>query len=236
MKFRTRFIALLFSLHATCSHAQEVPHTYQPANFPADQSRIIRKLSFPPADEDVFVQVFCESFLSRYGTLQRSFCASEYANADAFIATIVPRIDRSRLEPARVDGNRVSVWFQYTVQFERRSGVETIKLFPHHFVGVSGTGEGYIGPQRYRVSKKSPCRSFYDFWVTMTIPAEGGPPLEVGVEKMDGDDACESIVREIAADSDFIPGVYNGMPIPASYRERVWKVLPSRNGFGPVYR
>jgi hypothetical protein len=223
MKFLVLLTVLLLGMQARV-HAQEAAHTYQPANFPADPSRIIRRINFPNSDEDVFVWVFCDASLDRYGNLDDSFCVSEYPDSRPFVRAVMARIDSSRLEPARVDGVTKPVHFQYTVQFERREGVETIKLFPHHFVGVNGSGEGYVGPQRYRGSHKLPCESIYDFWFTMTIPIEGGPPTDITLENAGANDACSSVVRAIVEDSDFIPGFYQGAPVAASFREHRVKI------------
>ncbi len=228
MKIRVLLSALFFCVQATCCYAQEPAHTYQPANFPADTSRIIRRINFPESEQDVLVRIFCESHLTGQGNLEGSFCASEFPDAERYILAVTARIDRGRLEPARIDGARVPVWFQYTVQFEKRDGIETIKLFPHHFVGIEGSGEGYSGPQRYRASKKPPCRAWYDLWFIVAVPAEGGRPSEIVLQNPDDDDnACADIMRGLVEDGDFIPAFLDGVAVAAPYRERWWKVLPS---------
>jgi hypothetical protein len=227
MKFHVLLAALLFSVHSAVV-AQETAHTYQPAGFPADSSRIIRRIKFPASDQEVFVRVFCESHLTKYGELEGSFCASEYPDADPYIIATTRRIDRSRLEPARVDGTRVPVWFQYTVQFERKGESETIKLFPHHFVGLEGSsGEGYSGPQRYREPRVLPCLAWYDVWVTVLVPAEGGKPIEVAFADADEGGACNEKIQETVSGSDYIPAFQDGVAISAPYREHWWKVLPT---------
>jgi hypothetical protein len=228
MKFRIVVVAVLLGIPLS-AYTQEPLHTYQPANFPADQSAIIRRIRFPRSEEDVFVRVFCDSPLDRHGRLEQNYCTSDYPKPDSYLFA-VKRMSSSRLEPARVDGAKVRVWFQYTVQFERRDGIETIKLFPHHFVGVEGSGEEYSAPQRYRSPNQRWCQSFFDIETTLTIPAAGGKPTEIGIKQLSGDDTCVGFTLAIVEDSDFIPGIYQGVPIPASHRERWWRDLTTLKG------
>jgi hypothetical protein len=224
MNARIFIATALFGLHAACAHAQEPVHTYQPANFPADQARVVRLIDFPRTDQDVLVRVYCEGYLSKYGNLERSsICLSGDPAAEPYALAVGVRISRARLEPARVDGRRVPIWFQYTVQFEKRGDVETIKLFPHHFLGVEDSGEGYTGPQRYRDSKHAFCQSYEDFWFIMNIPAEGGAPTDVVLENPTGDTLCADKMQTLVEDTDYIPAFRDGIAVAAPYRERWWR-------------
>src|SRR5688500_10189524 len=130
------------------------------------------------------VRVFCDVGLTRTGDFERSFCWSNYEDGDLFSLAVQKNIDRISIDPAQVNGRNVAIWFQYTVQFEKRDEMEKISLFPHQFVGIDGAGDRYIGPQRYDNPRipQGPltlCSGPFRMWYALTVPVEGGKPLNV---------------------------------------------------------
>jgi hypothetical protein len=135
----------------------------------------------------------------------------------------VRNIDKSRIEPAQVNGENVPIWFQYTVQFEKRAGSETITLFPHQFYGIEGSGDGYTGPQRYYNPPVLWCRFTFGLWFKMMIPAEGGMPTNVSPVNPDASGTCETRTRSMVEKGLYIPAFLNGVAVEAPYLELWWR-------------
>ena len=225
-------LAVLSAIPFIHGLAQEPANTYEPVNFPADQSSITDRIAFPKYAGDILVRVFCDVGVTSSGDFENSVCWSGHEEKVAFTQADEKNIDITQLSPARVDGSEVDVYFQYTVQFEKRGDVETIKLFPHQFVGVDGPGDDYIGPQRYRNSMATGtflgrCDGSYLIWYGMIIPAEGGKPVDVRALNESRNVNCVRHTRQLAEGGIYIPAFLRGVPITAPYREawadRAWR-------------
>jgi hypothetical protein len=219
------FVAGAAILHGTVFAAEEVASPrFQPAGFPPDQSELMQRIAFPAISEDVFIRVYCDGRVDRQGDLFRIFCWSEHPQAEPFLSSLYSRTDTVRMLPAMVDGEAEAVHFQYTVQFEKKAGLESIKLFPHQFVGVAGSGENYVAPQRYN-QNGSPdgtltrCYDRYDIWYTMIIGADGGRPQQVAPVGNKHDRNCRSYYASETKLGRYIPAHLNGVPVEAPYRE-----------------
>lgn len=210
-------------LQATFCSADAFCQTFQPARFPDDQTALTGKIKFPEFNQDLQVHVLCETNMYRSGEFGRSYCFSTHADGAAFVAAVTSGIGNPNLEPARVDGRTVAVWFQYTVHFQKNAGIETIELFPFHFSGNRNPGPGYTGPQRYHAPRLSGCRVPHRMWFSMTIPAEGGSPTDITLLNPEDGTFCEERTRAIVEGGLYIPAFLNGVPVSAPYRELWWR-------------
>jgi hypothetical protein len=165
------------------------------------------------------VRVFCQSYVLPSGRISDSYCLSAQPDDLPFRDAIIRRIVGTDIEPASIDGTSVPVWFQYTVQFQKIAGVETIELFPHHFYKVEGSGDGYISAQRYSAPETLWCNSRFEYWFAMRVPAEGGKPADVRPLNAETDNACLRRMRAIVEEGQYIPAFLDGAPISAPYSE-----------------
>ncbi|MES2625381.1 MAG: hypothetical protein V4628_08890 [Pseudomonadota bacterium] len=226
------FLTFFTSLCAANGIAQEAVTRYEPANFPAIQSTIIDRINFPDHTGDVSVRVFCDVQVSASGDFGHSICRSDHEEKVLFTQAVEKNIDITQITPARVDGKNVSVYFQYTVQFEKWDNIESITLFPHQFAGIEGPGNDYTGPQRYhdRVAARgilTKCTGGFLIWYGIVVPAEGGKPTSVKVLNETDSGNCESHSRQIVEGGMYIPAFLRGVPTAAPYIE-IWSDRPWR--------
>ena len=233
MKIRKHLPCLLpVVFYAGGSFAQQPGNSYEPASFPADQATIISRIEFPDYSGDVAVRVFCDVAVTKSGNFDESICWSDHEYGVRFTKAVERNIDGIQLSPARVNGNEVDIWFQYTVQFEKHGDAETITFFPHQFVGVQGLGDGYSGPQLYTTSVQTPgllleCAGSFFITFGMIIPAAGGEPSKVQALNKSGNANCRRHAQEAAEKGLYIPAFLNGVPIEAGYKQ-IWADQPWR--------
>jgi hypothetical protein len=217
---------LLVFLYPACGLAQETVNSYEPFNFPADQSSIVSRIEFPDYSKEVTLRVFCDVAVTKSGEFERSICWSDHEDGVRFVKAVEKNIDGTQLVPARVNGDAVDIWFQYTVQFEKRDDVENITLFPHQFVGITGPGTGYSSPQLYNTSIQTPglrleCNGSYFIWYAILVPAEGGTPTKVQALNKSGSANCRRHSQAVAEKGLYIPAFLDGTPVEAGYKQ-IW--------------
>jgi hypothetical protein len=224
MKLRIMMFLLLAKFSMLARAEESTQHKYEPAGFIDGGRNIIEQMRFPKATDasnaDVEVLILCEADVLYTGAITRIYCWSDTDNTDVYHLAIARAVKYQKIRPARVDGKRRGVLLQHSVLFTRKAGIETIKMFPHQFVGVEGADGNYSGPQRYENKSPGPrCWMRKPLWYSMLISKEGGKPTEITHTAGDNLDSCKEKLVHSISNGLYVPAFLNGEPVAARYQE-----------------
>lgn len=214
---------------------------FQPADFGKYKARFVESIKFPAGSEEVDLSIQCGAKVSDSGVVGQTNCAGARLRGaglpdsdqqsvsldQPFIEAITMkrRHLRIRIEPARAKRLKKSVWFQYTVRFERDAQGSRISVFPNHGHAAAQLGLNYTSPQRYENARGNLwrwCKQVFDGRVSglikqdgsaedVTIEAEGSPTTR----------CVESIVTDFEK-SKYIPAFADGSAVEIRLMQTYW--------------
>jgi hypothetical protein len=203
---------------------EEVPE-FSPATFPENEQALVHKLRFPDVQGEVNVTIKCDSHIDMSGRFgDWTFCFPGGTRFLGYQKAVFGAVPKARMIPAQVRGRAVSVWFQYSVNFQRSAAGESIRVFPNQLLDTQEYGLDYIGPQRHEPNEYDyNCPSAQGIWVSMTVD-EHGIPGELAA--LDGRESeCTTSALHWAGVGRYIPAFSNSRPVKA--RAHVMFFTPS---------
>lgn len=194
------------------------PDSFVPASLSDDSLSLQNLIRFPDIRGDVAFLLSCEAVLSQKGYMGRNRCYADRRefSSDPFMKAVKKAARDARLNPARVNGRRVKVLFQYSVLFDKKDGNEEITVYPSHLL-ESRLTPGYSGPQRYKSPRRwKGCHLDIRAWVSMKVD-EHGLPSDVQFVAGDAPRHCEEMILRVAESQKFIPAMQDGKPVAANH-------------------
>lgn len=239
-----KLAVLIFAAPLAASHAQSLPEgiplpadaeplpgpVMTPAGFNDGGRSLQNRILFPKVRNDVSVSVVCGARLDSNGDIADNYCWNMTDEQMGFVNAVNRVADQVRLTPAAVDGVNRSVWFQYSVEFEKSGDDERIGVYPNWGFNRELYGMDYIGPQLYQAARRSmDCNVSQSFVVSMKIDADGSihqPQVING----DPTQECRQKFENFVPDARYIPAHYEGQPVPALYVDFWFKTFPKWTG------
>jgi hypothetical protein len=211
--------ALLLACVLDGARAEE--HPSRPAAFGDAAWRFIERLALPADLAFETAAVRCAGSLQTDGRFETVLCyepGDDPEREAALGAAVTRTVQRLRLQPARLEGRRVPVWFRFTVALSRTDEGDRVTLFPHHGLSLDALGPVYVGAQRVLDAAPPRCLSRPGAnAVALTARVDGsGRAHDVAT---DPDDDCGRDVAAAVASSRFLPARKDGKPVEGLYDE-----------------
>lgn len=235
---------LLLAAPLTLTHAQSTPEeipeltdappmpgpVLTPAQFNDGGRSLQNRIIFPKVSKDVAVSVLCGARLAENGDIEDNYCWNMTDQQTGFVKAINRVTDQVRLTPASADGVNCSVWFQYSVEFEKTGEEERIGVFPNWGFNRELYGLDYIGPQLYQAARRSMnCNINQSFMVSMKIDSDGSIH-EPEVINGDPTRECRQRFENFVPYAKYIPAHFKDQPVPAVYVDFWFPSFPKWTG------
>lgn len=214
-------IVLLGSSVSILAYGFEV----SPANFGTFTADFVEKLSFPKIDDGSPLTVKCAARISARGKFDSIVCFDDPGfkgerrisrSAGAAIAKIARN---SRIFPARVDGRRVQVWYNFSVLYRHQGGEETIQIIDNHLRNQADYGTNYIAAQRYNARTRV-CSGLRSAVIIRAAISESGEVANVSPLQENPSEAnCTRKIIQAMEGSAYIPAYYEGDAVASTYIE-----------------
>ena len=128
--------------------ARENPTAMSPAHFTDDPKSLQNWIRFPSNRQDEIVDVFCEARLSSRGTFRNAYCKATKRDLYGYELASAMATRTARIAPAILDGEPRQIWFQYRVEFEKKAGRESLRVYANQARQITTYGPDYTSPQR----------------------------------------------------------------------------------------
>ena len=224
--------ALSGVLFPTAAPAQVAdPGSVTAAHLTADPQSLQNVLRVPKSDGDLLVRLNCDAWVTPRGSILQTVCFAPDNRYSRYEYAVGLASRYARIEPARVNGRGIAVWFQYRVEFERQGGVAAVRVFPNQGQQISTYGPDYVAPQRIRDPKiayfSNQCDRRETVWAQATI-SEQGTAQTVSVADGKAGPACRALLIAGIQRSRFVPAQVAGRPVRALYQEAFFFLEGSR--------
>ncbi len=217
-------LSVATALITLTSTAQSVAEDFLPAEFGKAKNEFETAIKIEDLIISEEIIIKCASRVRQRGQLIVISCyRDEHTNALALeLENRIKEAARGlRISPAAVNGDRVQIWYNFTVVFTPTPDGNLIEVIGNHLFNEAVLGRDYIAAQRfdYPVFRKSGC----------TMPSSGifvvvsvdsvGRITDIGTTD-DGThaDCADRSMRNIL-DGKFIPAHKDGMPVESVYVE-----------------
>ena len=200
--------------------------THTPASFGSYKEDFLSKIDFPDINEGNPLTIKCAGRITDRGKFDTIICLDDAnfdgdkeisRNTGSEIAKVTESI---RVNPARVDGRRVEVWYNFSVVFQVVNGAQQVDLVDNHFRNSDSYGEEYIAAQRYNGDLSSCISSLRGAVFMQASISEGGEVQSVtpmGNNSSGG--GCTDRLMEDMQQSTYIPAFFDGNPVASTYVE-----------------
>jgi hypothetical protein len=193
---------------------------YTPARISEGNQSIEAWLRLPAKLEKRSYVVKCSAVISKFGRTRRFFCYSPDATVPQKVVSAVTDAGwKATWVPATRDGWRVSVWMVLSARIMITDGAPLVLIVPNDGADAARYGQSYSAPQRFNEftwSDEFTHRSPRVVWVwERLVIDEHGALKDFVLGNYSG--APEPIVEEIrrsVSRMTFIPGFYQGKPVP----------------------
>lgn len=219
-------LTVILSLAIPQVHAGEA----RPANFNDGGRSLQNLIRFPNVREDVSVSVLCGARLDQNGDILNNYCWNVTDSRMGFINAINRVAEQAMLTPATVDGASRSVWFQYSVEFNKIGDEQRIDVYPNWGFNRELYGFDYIMPQLYEAPLRSMnCNINQNFMVSMKIDSDGSvhDPQVINGEPTN---ECRGRFESFVPVARFIPAHFQDQPVPALYVDFWFASVPKWTG------
>lgn len=215
---------LLYGWQASATVVMRTPIT-TPAGLIEGPKSIESLLRIPDGLELGRYEIFCEVWVLRQGRANRFICYYDKGSPELLRA--VTRAGRkAKFVPATRDGKPADVYMLLMVRIDITRQGPLVLVLPNNGIEHKRYGLFYIAPQRYNEFTWSGATRKYQpgvvvMWHKMHID-EHGKVIDFSVENVS--DAPQSLVKRIEEQvrrMEFIPGYFEGNPVPMLYAEPV---------------
>lgn len=223
MIFKSSLIAFLLSALGIQNAIAEST----PATFDHPEASLAKLIKFPELRGDAKSRLRCASQVSRVGKMTNTGCYQNTAGDEVYISAIVKAARKARLNPARHNGEKFSVYVQFQVEFSKVGEEETIRIFnnPGLLENVEAYGEDHIAAQRGLAvdafTKVCPRHTRYLVWAKAHV-AEDGRHDSYSILPGEGAPItakCRDGILTTLRDSIFTPAMADGVAVPSSFIE-----------------
>ena len=209
---RTLIKSILVFL-VTCGYVSDcLSLEYSPAKFGKYETVYLDRLSFPDGFESGVVLIRCAADVSKWGGFKTNFCYHDDKSNIPFVRMVQNALVLGKVEPAKVGGKKVGVWFQYSVRFEKKGNIDEISIHPHHFWNESELGRDYISPQSYGSYRYwKGCRRSLNIVSEAEVSVDGKavPKTIIGENNSE---YCKEMVSALISEGSYVPGFYMRQP------------------------
>lgn len=218
------------SAHVAVAEESGPTQNLMPANFNDGGRSLQNLIRFPGVKRDVSVSILCGARLDLNGEILDNYCWDLSTDKMGFINAIHRVAKQARLTPAAVDGTTRPVWFQYSVEFEKRDELEHIAIYPNWGFNREQYGPNYIGPQLYNAPRNAmTCGINRMFTVVMNIDSDAGisdPKILSG----NPNSQCVSQFLNFAAHANYIPAHADVKPVSVQHVDIWFNSVPRWTG------
>lgn len=226
---RHRMLVLLACL-LFCSSPQAAGEAsrFTPANLSEDVRATLEGLDLPLSDGKGPLTIRCATWVLSNGDPNGVVCYPD-AERGSLVLRHSVRITRAlsgkEFSPARVDGEAVWTWFDFSLVIFEADGETRVRALPNHGANVERLGTSdYTAPQRYTFQGWT-CRSRSFSRATSLVAvvrvSEDGDPLEVRFAHPMPNGSCFDRVENALMSSRYIPAHVGDTPVEALYLEFV---------------
>lgn len=195
----------------------------EPAHFGEKRVELLRRLKLPLLEEGEQVIIRCGSVVSSWGRVRSTAC---YETEGAIkksrkIGRALRRaISRSQIFPAKVNGEGMLIWFNFSLVYRRVDGAPQLLLLENHAFKTSELTESYIAAQRYNTGYWSDTCKYSEapIFAHARIAADGSL-LEARIAESKQSELCTDGVLDALRQSKFIPAQVNGKPVASTFME-----------------
>lgn len=213
---------ILLSLIAADAFAQRTP-----ATLGSGEKSLPALIEFPELKGDTSVTLRCAAIVEPKGNMEMNGCYAENPADQLFIQEIVDAADDARMQPALADGKAQTVYFQYRVQFVKKGGEQTVRVYPNPGVqeNIDAYGEEHVAAQRVvgkeKWQEECPKNAAYLVWLKAHVAHNGtmsNPSLTHG-GGLNPTPRCRQAILDTASSSLFFPALADGEAVPSTYVE-----------------
>jgi hypothetical protein len=225
--FRSTVIATMLGCWALPGQADT------PAQLVVGEGSIEELLRVPPSLKPGRYAVHCEAWILRSGRTPQAYCyAMETPVPDDLVDAVTKTTLRARFEPAMRDAEAIEVYAVFMVLVDTTSAEPLILAVPNNGVERKKYGLLYTAPQRM-IQKPSwgipPARYLGrrpDRFVLMQFQIdERGNVSDLSVRNLTHENVRTlRRIEEQAREYRFLPGYYEGRPVPMMYMEPSFSV------------
>lgn len=140
---------LAVGLSATSMAQDGATDRWAHATFVDGDQSIDKLVKFPRHSGDIEVTVSCSGHATAKGRLRNIRCSAADDPDLKFSNAVKRRAPAARLVPATVDGQAEEVDIQFSVVFEKRGDIESIRRNLNNGNNIDRLGSDYVSAQRY---------------------------------------------------------------------------------------
>ena len=209
------------------------------ASFKGGPRAFAETIEFPKVTGDIDVTLLCGAEVSSGGSIDLNTCFTNQKEHGDFETAVVAAMGSDTFDPAVFDGEKVKVWFPYSVQFLSEDEDKTIVVRPNYQLLTNRYGPSYVAPQRVIRQARRPqragdryevyitsCRLRTTLWVRADLDSDGIPRNVSFLS--DTNASCRDEVRDVIEGGDYIPAYHDEQPVAAVHVEAFWRQRPPR--------
>ncbi len=221
MKIVPKILAVCVSVFSFTAFGQELV----PATFGSKAESLIDKLDFPDISEDTPLAVKCAGRITSRGVFDSLLCLNDSnfkgdSSLPREVGAEVSKIAANvRVEPAKVDGKRVKVWYSFTILFENRGGTEHVEIVDNHARNQSEYGVAYQAAQRYEGDVPSCASNLSSAVFVQASVSDSGQVQDVSPMGNAEMNSCTERLIANLQESTYIPAMSDGSPVASTYVE-----------------
>lgn len=215
-------LTLGFLICASSSYGESANNPYTPASFGEGRAEFIEKLRFPDYEDGRAVLVECGSMAHLTGEMLGTICYSngDFAIENRMRKVIIRAAETARISPAIIDGEKASVWFNFSVIYEQNGSAKSIEILENDLYDIESLGPHYTGAQRstrYELHCFNPLAQL-PITVIAAISAQG-EMSNLQISRTPVENPCIIKAEDLMGKSVFIPAFVDGKPVPSTYNE-----------------
>ena len=236
LKGNAAFLFVLFC--SGCSVNNQISDDMMPAQLLSPDQSFLAKIVFPEKSVEGTVIVRASLRVRRNGnpgnltTYSDVSAATHLAHYEQAIFDAYQTSGRSRIRrfsrglkfsPAVYRGRPRSIWFNLSIVFTKNGDSESINVYPNLLFDSDKYGTAYTDPQRITDSPfPGACRgNKKGVWVAAEVDSAGNP-RNARILNDQGSNKCQSRLKEIMLESEFIPARHEQQFVDATYVEPWW--------------
>lgn len=198
-----------------------------PANFLDGERSFDTLIEFPELRGDATVTISCLGLIGGNGKIDEHGCYQLNAGDQVFVRQIYDVIKKVRFQPAMLDGRKVTVVFQYRIQFAKKGEEQSIRMVanPGYEENVDAYGEAHIAAQRVYATEgwETACPKQAGFVVLAKANVDyEGTPSYASITHAGGitiTQRCEQALIDNLMSSRFIPAMVDGETVTSTFVE-----------------
>lgn len=214
-------LALLLFVSLPCFGAQSAAD-FSAAHFGEKLPEFVENLRFPNHSAGSAILIKCGAMVHLSGEMEGTICFSndDYVIENRIRKVIVRSTRKFRITPATIDGERESVWFNFSVIYEQKGEIKTIEVLENHLYDIESLGPHYTAAQRSLSKFDLKCFDPKELPISVlaNVSAEG-QVAQLQFSKDPQENQCASEIEKIIRNSLYIPATVEGKPAASTYNE-----------------